>query len=187
MQPANTSWLVMWPSKTSCDPGCWVNVMQLCCVPDCVDPHTCYNINWLLQQMAWGLLFSHCHYGFCGFISVISLQSPLQSTEYFYWWQSSVYVCCFCGRNEKIHYHCSSLYYPAANGAVKRSNRVLKHTVQTAIQQHKLWKPVVTDFLQVYCATLYAATGTSSFQLLHGRQMRTRLFCYLLLCTRQLT
>ncbi|KAK3526387.1 hypothetical protein QTP70_025423, partial [Hemibagrus guttatus] len=46
-----------------------------------------------------------------------------------------------------IRNHHSSLYYPVANGAVERFNRVLKHTIQMAIQQHQPWKPVVTDFL----------------------------------------
>ncbi|ROL42561.1 hypothetical protein DPX16_13968 [Anabarilius grahami] len=77
------------------------------------------------------------------------------------------------GRN--ICHHCSSLYYLAANGAVERFDCVLKHTVQMCIQQYQPWKPVVTDFLQVYQATPYAATGTSPFQLLYGRQIHTSL------------
>lgn len=74
-----------------------------------------------------------------------------------------------------IHHHRSSLYYPAANGQVERFNGVLKHTLQLAIQQHKPWKPAVTDFLHVYRATPHATTGTSPFQLLCGRPMRTKL------------
>lgn len=70
------------------------------------------------------------------------------------------------GRN--IRHHRSSLYYLATNGAVEIFNCVFKHIVQVAIQQQHPWKPVVTDFLQVY-----SATGTSPFQLLYGRQMCT--------------
>ena len=37
------------------------------------------------------------------------------------------------------------------------------------------WKAHVTEFLQVYRATPHATTGTSPFELLHGRKMRTKL------------
>ena len=78
-------------------------------------------------------------------------------------------------QERQIRHHRSSLYYPAANGQIERFNRVLKQTVQLAIQQQQPWKPAVTDFLHVYRATPHATTGTSPFQLLHGRPMRTKL------------
>lgn len=78
-------------------------------------------------------------------------------------------------KERQISHNCSSLYYPAANGAVERFNRVLKQTIQLAIQQHLPWKPAVVDFLQVYRATPHATTGLSPFKLLHGRPMRTKL------------
>lgn len=78
-------------------------------------------------------------------------------------------------KERNIFHHRSSLYSPAANGAVERFNLVLKHTILMAIQQHQPRKSAVTDFLQVYRATPHAATGTSTFQLLYGRQMRTKL------------
>ncbi|KAK3562894.1 hypothetical protein QTP86_011131 [Hemibagrus guttatus] len=68
-----------------------------------------------------------------------------------------------------IRHHRSSLYYPATNGAVERFNRVLKHTIQVAIQQHQPWKPVVTDFLQVYHATPHATTGYPAMKEPEGR------------------
>ncbi|XP_039602201.1 uncharacterized protein K02A2.6-like [Polypterus senegalus] len=75
----------------------------------------------------------------------------------------------------QIKHHRSSLHYPAANGAVERFNHVLKHTIQLAIQEHYPWKAAITDFLHIYCATPHATTGVSPFELLHGRQMRTKL------------
>ena len=74
-----------------------------------------------------------------------------------------------------IAHHRVSVYYPAANGAVERFNRVLKQSVQMAISQSVPWKPAVTAFLMTYRATPHAATGASPFQLLHGRRMRTKL------------
>ena len=78
-------------------------------------------------------------------------------------------------KERQISHSRSSLYYPAANGAVERFNRVLRQTVQLAIQQHQQWKPAVVDFLHVYRATPHATTGSSPFELLHGRSMRTKL------------
>ncbi|KAJ8373726.1 hypothetical protein SKAU_G00043060 [Synaphobranchus kaupii] len=78
-------------------------------------------------------------------------------------------------KDRQISHNRSSLYYPAANGAIERFNRVLKQTIQLAIQQHQPWKPAVVDFLQVYRATPHATTGLSPFKLLHGRPMRTKL------------
>ncbi|KAJ8336764.1 hypothetical protein SKAU_G00379840 [Synaphobranchus kaupii] len=78
-------------------------------------------------------------------------------------------------KGRQISHNRSSLYYPAANGAIERFNHVLKQTIQLAIQQHQPWKPAMVDFLQVYRATPHATTGSSPFELLHGRPRRTKL------------
>ena len=74
-------------------------------------------------------------------------------------------------KDRQISHSKSSLYHPAAKGTIERFNRVLRQTVQLAIQQHQRWKPAVVDFLQVYRATPHATTVSSPFELLHGRPM----------------
>ncbi|KAL0190178.1 hypothetical protein M9458_012876 [Cirrhinus mrigala] len=78
-------------------------------------------------------------------------------------------------RERDIRHIRTSLYHPATNGAVERFRRVLKSCIQSAVLEAKPWKPTVTEFLQVYRATLHSATGLSPFELLHARKMRTRL------------
>ena len=80
----------------------------------------------------------------------------------------------FLAERDIVH-HRVSVYYPAANGAIERFNRVLKESVQMAITQSVPWKPAITAFLMAYRATPHAATGVSPFQLLYGRRMRTKL------------
>ncbi len=70
----------------------------------------------------------------------------------------------------------TSLYHPAANGAVERFHRVLKSCIQSAVLEMKPWKSTVMEFLQVYRATPHSATGLSPFELLNGRKTRTRLY-----------
>lgn len=69
----------------------------------------------------------------------------------------------------------TSVYHPAANGAVERFHRALRSCIQTAIQQSQPWRETVMDWLQVYRATPHAATSTSPYELLYGRKMRTKL------------
>lgn len=69
----------------------------------------------------------------------------------------------------------SSVYHPAANGAVERFNRVFKSCIQTTMLQKQDWKRATADFLQVYRATPHAMNGASPFELMHGRKMRTKL------------
>lgn len=69
----------------------------------------------------------------------------------------------------------SSVYWPQANGAVERWNRVLKNCIQVVEMQQLPWKQAVTDFLLNYRATPHATTGVSPFELLRGRKMRTKL------------
>ena len=67
-----------------------------------------------------------------------------------------------------------SLYYPQANGAVERWNRVLKETLLSADQERKPWKPYVQDFLATYRATPHGTTGVSPYELMYNRRMRTK-------------
>lgn len=50
-----------------------------------------------------------------------------------------------------------------------------KQNVQLALQQHQQWKHAVIDFLHVYHSTLHASTGSSPYELLHGRLMQIKL------------
>lgn len=88
-------------------------------------------------------------------------------------------------KERNIQHIRTSLYHPAANGAIERFHRVLKGCIQSAVLETKPWKPTVTEFLQVYRATPHSATGLSPFELLHGRRMRTRLNVLPPLTTRQ--
>lgn len=69
----------------------------------------------------------------------------------------------------------SSGYWPQANGAVERWNRVLKDCIQVAEMQQRPWKQAITDFLKNYRAMPHATTGTSPFELIRGRKMNTKL------------
>ncbi|CAI5689948.1 unnamed protein product [Oreochromis niloticus] len=69
----------------------------------------------------------------------------------------------------------TSVYYPAANGAIERFHRALRTCIQTAIQQSKPWKATVLDWLQVYRATPHATTSLSPYELLYGRKMYIKL------------
>lgn len=74
-----------------------------------------------------------------------------------------------------IHHNKTSVYYPAANGAIERFHRSLKGCIQTAILQSQPWKEAVTNWLQVNRATPHATTSTSPYELLYGCKMQTRL------------
>ncbi|CAM5079093.1 unnamed protein product [Natator depressus] len=69
----------------------------------------------------------------------------------------------------------SSLYYPQANGEIERFNRSLKESLQMAKLEGRLWIPFTTDFLQAYQATRHATMQRSPAELLHGKQMNTKL------------
>lgn len=69
----------------------------------------------------------------------------------------------------------SSVYYPKANGAIERFNRVPKECIQTSIRSRKPWKEAVIEFFHNYRATPHATTGASPFELLRNRKMRTKL------------
>ncbi|XP_061467536.1 cyclic nucleotide-binding domain-containing protein 1 [Rhineura floridana] len=60
----------------------------------------------------------------------------------------------------------SSIYYPQANGEIERFNRSLKQSLQMA---------ELEDFLQVYRSTRHATTQKFPAELLHGREMCTKL------------
>ncbi len=79
-------------------------------------------------------------------------------------------------KDRQISHNRSSLYNHPANGAIKRFNRVLKQTIQLAIQQHQPWKPTVVDFLQVYCTTPHTTTGSSPWSA-HANQTDSVAYC----------
>ena len=58
---------------------------------------------------------------------------------------------------------------------VERFNRGLKDCLETTSIQGTPWKPFTRSFLMDYRATPHSTTGVSPSQLLHGRQMRTKL------------
>lgn len=78
-------------------------------------------------------------------------------------------------KSRDIQHIRTSVYHPAANGAIERFHRVLKSCIQSAILEKKPWKSTVSDFLQVYRSTPHSTTGVSPSELLVGRKMRTRL------------
>ena len=78
-------------------------------------------------------------------------------------------------RQREIKHLRSSVYYPRANGAIERFNRVLKVCLQTADKMHRSSNQTVTEFLQNYRATQHATTGATPFELLRHRKMRTKL------------
>ncbi|XP_057698600.1 uncharacterized protein K02A2.6-like [Corythoichthys intestinalis] len=78
-------------------------------------------------------------------------------------------------KEREIKHLRSSVYYPKANGAVERFNRVLKECIQTTERNRRPWKEAVTEFLHNYRATPHATTGVTPFELLRNRKMRTKL------------
>lgn len=62
-------------------------------------------------------------------------------------------------RTQGISHSRTSVYYPAANGAVERFHRALRSCIQNAIQQAQPWNETVMNWLQVYRATPHAATS----------------------------
>ena len=53
--------------------------------------------------------------------------------------------------------------------STQASITVMKECIQNVEQEHKPWKPAVTEFLQNYWATPHVTTGVSPFELLHKR------------------
>ncbi len=76
-------------------------------------------------------------------------------------------------KKRDIQHICTSVYHPAANGAIERFHHVLKSCIQSAIVSGKSWNPTVTQFFQAYRATPHSATGLSPFGLLCVRKMCT--------------
>ncbi|KAL1255466.1 hypothetical protein QQF64_013527 [Cirrhinus molitorella] len=79
----------------------------------------------------------------------------------------------FLQRRGIIH-RTSSLYYPRANGEVKRFNRSLKDSLQTASLEGRGWKEFTKDFVQAYLAMPHATTQCTPTEFLHGRAMLTK-------------
>jgi len=61
------------------------------------------------------------------------------------------------------------------NREIERFNRSLKESLLTANIEGKDWKTFTMDFLQTYRATRHATTQRSPAELLHGREMHTKL------------
>ncbi|KAI2648189.1 hypothetical protein H4Q32_018215 [Labeo rohita] len=78
-------------------------------------------------------------------------------------------------RNRGIVHRTSFVYYPRANGEVEQFNHTLKHTLLTASLEGKGWKEFTRKFLQVYRSTPHSTTQCAPAELLHARQMRTKL------------
>ena len=68
-----------------------------------------------------------------------------------------------------------SPYHPAGSGAVERMNRSIKSALQMADVEGVDRRRYMQTFLQNYRATPHATTGKSPSELLHGRQLRTKL------------
>uniref|UniRef100_A0A096LYT1 Gypsy retrotransposon integrase-like protein 1 n=1 Tax=Poecilia formosa TaxID=48698 RepID=A0A096LYT1_POEFO len=67
----------------------------------------------------------------------------------------------------------SSVYYPKANGVVKRFNRVLKECIQTCERSHSSWKQMYIEvFSFTFNSTPHLSTGYSPYFLAHGREPR---------------
>ncbi|KAL1270910.1 hypothetical protein QQF64_029926 [Cirrhinus molitorella] len=79
-------------------------------------------------------------------------------------------------RERDIRHIRTSLYHPAANGAVEHFHRVLKGCIQSAVLEAKPWKPTFTEFLQVYRATPHSATGLLLSCFRAGRCERVLMF-----------
>ena len=68
-----------------------------------------------------------------------------------------------------------SPYHPAGSGAVERMNRSIKSALQMADIESIDRRRYMQTYLQNYRATPHATTGKSPSELLHGRQLRTKL------------
>lgn len=80
-----------------------------------------------------------------------------------------------CKRERDVKHIRTSIYHPEGNGAVGSWNKALKDAILNAQRERTPWTSSVVEFLQTYTATPHATTGTSPFELLFGRKMRTKL------------
>ncbi len=68
----------------------------------------------------------------------------------------------------------TSVYQPAANGAIGRFHRSLRSCIQTAVQQSQPRQETVTNWPQESSATLQVTTSISLYEPLYGRKMHTK-------------
>ena len=68
------------------------------------------------------------------------------------------------------------LYNPESNSVVERFNRTLGEQIEVAQIEKIPIRSYMQRFLHIYRSTQHSTTGCSPSLLLHGREMRTRLF-----------
>ncbi len=64
-----------------------------------------------------------------------------------------------------VSHNRTSVYQPAANGAIQRFHHSLRSCIQTETQQSQTWQVTVTNWLQVFHATPHAITSTIPYEL----------------------
>ena len=66
-------------------------------------------------------------------------------------------------------------YWPQANGEVERQNRTLLKSLKIAYAEGTSWRDELLRLLVAYRSTPHTTTGRSPFEMMCGRQMRTKL------------
>lgn len=69
-----------------------------------------------------------------------------------------------------VHHLCSSPYHPQTNGAVERTNGVIKNMLKLVMSENREpWDQVLPWILFAYRSAVHSTTGFSPFYLLYGR------------------
>ena len=66
-------------------------------------------------------------------------------------------------------------HWPRANAQAEAFNKPLMKLVRTAHLEHKSWRQELYKYLRQYRATPHPSTGFTPYQLMFGREPRTRL------------
>ena len=70
-----------------------------------------------------------------------------------------------------INHRTSSIYYPASNGQVERTNGILCKSIGKMVVGHRTqWDQKVTEAVWAYNITHKTATGHTSFELVYGTE-----------------